>query len=130
MIIKMTVNDNDFTQSLENFCENLFVKLCFRQDPKEITDETISKHYETQREVLRILNPNITSELTDEDKLVIRFVVFEVWCNHIDEQNMSEHTKKYLKDNFKCSVSFDFKDEWENGEAVYYFTTNQKWITQ
>lgn len=76
------------------------------------------------------MNPNITSSLTDEDKVVLRAAVFLEWCDYVDKLQNRDGTKEYLKKNFEVSVGFDFTDKWENGEVVYYFTTNQKWISQ
>lgn len=84
--------------------------------------------------MFRVMNPNITSSLTDEDKVLLREAVFLEWCDYLDslpvDDEMDAETKEYLKKNFVVSVSFRFTDKWENGEVVYYFTTNQKWISQ
>ena len=80
------------------------------------------------------MNPNITSSLTKEDRVLLRAAVFLEWCDYLDslpvDDEMDAETKEYLKKNFVVSVSFRFTDKWENGEVVYYFTTNQKWISQ
>lgn len=129
MIIKMTVNDNDFTQNIEKFCNKLIPNLCYKTIPKNISSdyEKVLAFYKAQEKVQRLL---VRSRLTDEDKKTIQYSVFECWWEYVDKQNWSAHTKKYLKEHFKCVVLSRFADRWENGEVVYYFTTNQKWITQ
>lgn len=129
MIIKMSVTDNDFTQDIEKFCDELILNLCYKAIPKDIYSEyeKILAFYKTQEEIRRLL---AKEKLTEDDKTVIKYAVFECWCKYVDDKEWTEHTKKYLKDNFKCSILSKFTDRWENGEVVYYFTTNQKWITQ
>lgn len=132
MIIRMTLNDNDFTQEIERFAKNLFDRLYWAKDAS-FYDNDYSKWYQVykaQEELQKLLNPNITDSLTDEDKITIKAKVFLEWWDFVDGLNFKEDTKKYLKKDFECSISYDFKDKWENGEVVYYFTTNQKYITQ
>lgn len=132
MIIKITVKDNDFTQQLEQFAKELFKRLWLTKDLEYFNGDRLKwlEAFDAQEEIRKLLNPNITEVLTDEDKTVIKAKVFLEWCDFVDKLQKSDHTKKYLKDNFRCSVSFHFIDRWENGEAVYYFTTNQKFVTQ
>ena len=96
--------------------------------------EWYEKLYKPTQEIQKLMNPNITSSLTKEDKVLLRAAVFLEWCDYLDslpvDDEMDAETKEYLKKNFIVSVSFRFTDKWENGEVVYYFTTNQKWISQ
>lgn len=135
MIFRITVNDNDFTMVLEKFADNLFDRVYWARDKPEMgSTEWYEKIYKPKQEVQKLMNPNITSSLTDEDKAVLRAAVFLEWCDYIDslpvDDEMDTETKDYLIKNFEVAVSFDFTDKWENGEVIYYFTTNQKWISQ
>lgn len=131
MIFRITVNDNDFTDILERFATNLFDRIYWAKDKPEMdSTEWYEKIYKPEQEIQKLMNPNITSNLTDEDKAVLRAVVFLEWCDYVDNLPNRDDTKEYLKKNFEVSVGFDFTDKWENGEVVYYFTTNQKWISQ
>lgn len=136
MIFRITVNDNDFTEVLEKFANNLFDRVYWVKDkPEEMSStEWYEKLYKPKQEIQKLMNPNITSSLTKEDKVLLRAAVFLEWCDYIDslptDDEMDAETKEYLKKNFVVSVSFLFTDKWENGEVVYYFTTNQKWISQ
>lgn len=129
MIIRITVNDNDFTEILENFADVLFDKLYLGSGKK--------MDFETSKiimEIQSIINPNITTNITKEQSVTLRGAVFLAWCDYIDAlpttDLMTDHTKDYLKKNFEVSVGYEFTDKDENGEAVYFFTTNQKWISQ
>lgn len=132
MIFRITVNDNDFTDVLERFANNLFDRIYWWKDKPDEMDSTewYEKIYKPKNEIQKLMNPNITSSLTDEDKVVLRAAVFLEWCDYVDNLSNRDDTKEYLKKNFEVSVGFDFTDKWENGEVVYYFTTNQKWISQ
>ena len=131
MIFRITVNDNDFTDVLEKFANNLFDRIYWAKDKPEMdSTEWYEKIYKPKQEIQKLMNPNITSNLTDEDKVVLRAAVFLEWCDYVDNLPNRDNTKEYLKKNFEVSVGFDFTDKWENGEVVYYFTTNQKWISQ
>lgn len=138
MIIRMTLEDNDCTQDIEKFAKKLFDRLYWSKDVS-FYDNDYTKWYQAykvQEELQKLLNPNITQSLTDEDKMTIRAKVFLEWFDFVDSLNLKEYgedearIKEYMRKNFDCSVSYDFKDKWENGEVVYYFTTNQKYITQ
>lgn len=138
MIIRMTLSDNDFTQEIEKFAKNLFDRLYWGKDVS-FYDNDYNKWYQAykvQEELQKLLNPNITDSLTDEDKTTIRAKVFLEWWDFVDGLNFKKYStdeerlKKYLKKDFECSIGYDFKDKWENGEVVYYFTTNNKYITQ
>ncbi len=136
MIIRITVNDNDFTEVLEKFADNLFNRVYWAKDkPKEMSStEWYEKIYKPKQEVQRLMNSNITSSLTKKDRATLCKAVFCEWCDYLDNlpanDEMDDETKEYLKKDFVVSVGFSFTDKWENGEAVYYFTTNQKWISQ
>lgn len=129
MIIKLTVKDNDFTMLIEEFCENLFEKLCFNtrdyDDPLELYQAI-----KATDEIRKIIFDDEPKNLTDEVKTILKAKVFMEWASFIDSTDVKESTKEYLKKEFRCSFSYTFKDRWENGENVYYFTHGQKFLTQ
>lgn len=130
MIIKITVRDNDFTQILERFATKLFDRLYFGSEPKsDNIDEEIAS-YRAKEELRRLLNPNITEKLSQDEKAVIRAAVGTEWWKFVETLSKEEHTKEYLRKNFLVSISERFTERWENGESVYFFTMSQKWISQ
>ena len=138
MIIRLTLGDNDFTDKLERFADNLFSRLFW--DPRlrvnydklreQYSRDAILDMFTEENKIQDILNPNITESLTTEQKGVLKATTILRWNSFVDSLDIDTHTKAYLKKNFKVSFSFSFKDKWENGEAVYYFTTAKKWISQ
>lgn len=132
MIFRITVHDNDFTDILERFANNLFDRIYWLKDKSNEMDltEWYEKIYKPKQKVQKVMNSNITSSLTDEEKGVLCAAVFLEQCDYVDSLPKRGDTKEYLKKYFEVSVGFDFTDQWENGEVVYYFTANQKWISQ
>lgn len=138
MIIRLTLGDNDHTDKLERFANNLFNKLFWDSRLKmdydklkeQYSRDAILDMFREERKIQDILNPNITESLTTEQKGVLKSATILCWNSFVDSLDIEISTKEYLKKNFKVSFSFSFKDKWENGEVVYYFTTAQKWLSQ
>lgn len=101
MIIRMTVQDNDFTGVIEDFVEKYWFELM----PDTIL---LEKVYELWNQYL--LKDFNYSEYDDGDD--------------------DELTREYLLNNFEASLSCTFTDKWENGEVVYYFNNAHTWLTQ
>lgn len=134
MIIRLTVHDNDFSHLLESFVDTLFDRLYWPiSKPSSMSvDEWLINYWKPKRKIQKILNPNITEQLTSEEKLLICSEVLNCWQRFLDSPNLQldSHDKEYLIKNFNTSISFTFTDKWENGEVFYYFTTNRKWVLQ
>ena len=138
MIIRMTVNDNDFSEYLERFASGLntrLLNLVNRVPDDASIDEKLNAHYDWER-IFKLLNPNCTTSknITENDKAFMCQQINIAWELFISKRITSEDAEdnglKYLLDNFECNVGYDFKDMWENGEVVYYFTTAQMSVTQ
>lgn len=130
MIIRMTVYDNDFTGLIERFCTDLWYNLFFglnSEVPKdEDSIETIFNWRLRREEIQKLLNPNVTEKLDDEGEWRIISEVLHLWRRFTS----SHPSYDYLTREFKVAIQYKMEDKWENGEVVYYFTTNQKFITQ
>lgn len=131
MIIRLSVNDNDFTQQIEPYVKNF---VCYIRElmPEQnlgenSTFEEVYNWRKKDKEINRLMNPNSSVVLTDKDK---KFIVdqvkrtFGVYCdNHFDED-----TANYLKKGLNVKVLTRIEDKWENGEAVYWFQHADKYI--
>ena len=130
MIIKLTVHDNDFTERVEIFAQDLFSKIYWYDEQKE--NETIEDKLEEinlKNKIQSLMNEQ--NQLSKEDKKFICDLVKKLWEQYIDnEKYYQPHTKDYLKNNFRVNISYNFKDKWENGENVYYFTAQKVSLTQ
>lgn len=144
MIIRMTVNDNDFRDVLESFCKSLFIDL-WTGNGYTISSKGYSIEQEIERfhhtlDVQALLNPNNDHNLTKEEKELLCDDIKVLWNNFVIEHLKQIHTyfdedailsaSDYLIRSFRVDIWFRFFDKFENGEVVYYFTTNQKFITQ
>lgn len=131
MIIRMSVNDNDYSYSLERFAEGLLSRINNLPNilPPDATIEAKLQAHKDWERTFDIINPNtITADnITEEDKQFMCGRVrkaFEFYLSKSFTKSMdAEEIREYLSSNFECSVGYDFKDMWENGEAVYYFST-------
>lgn len=131
MIIRLSVNDNDFTQQIESYVKNFVCyirELMPEQDLGENpTFEEVYNWRQRDKEINRLMNPNSSVVLTDKDKRVIVSQIkrtFEVYCdNHFDKD-----TANYLKKGLNVKVLTRIEDKWENGEAIYWFQHADKYI--
>lgn len=138
MIIRLSVSDNDFSGHLEHFATNLYTKLSALTDNiiKNTNDKDLMiEEHSNWKRTWDLLNPNITSEsnLTEDDRLwlaerVKRAIHYWAECR-VRDKFMEEDEAASLED-LEVTISFDFKDMWENGEAVYYFSTANVIICQ
>ena len=131
MIIRLTVEDNDFTEQIERYMKN-FVLYIREMMPEQDLGEnpTFEQVYAWRlrdKKINSIMNPNITSTLTDKDKKYIVQQVkntFATFCdNHFDED-----TAEYLKKKLDVRVLSRMEDKWENGEVLYWFQHADKYI--
>lgn len=113
MIIRITINDNDFTERLANISGNLVGKTLRYFEQKN--------DYKGWREFFNIINPNVTEKPTKEQK---EFVIDAVSKTLKDIVKIIERPDavKYIENNLKVSVVEIYRDRWENGEVLYYFT--------
>ena len=132
MIIKVSFNDNDFTQVIEDFI-NKFKSNVFMYDVLTLMDkyeyeENNGKYIDTSHEWRArnelIHKDNYTKD--DIDKLIVAFQLsFKAYL-----KDMFENEYDYLADNLTVTSVGSIKDEWLNGEVVYYFPKHRdKYIT-
>lgn len=141
MIIKYTFNDNDFTQIIEKYLEEYgpFGRWVPGGNVDRITDlmEIYNKHndkYNEEKELSKEAFLTMKNELLKE--LYHHFIAY---INNIQE-NSSWNTdgfiakdlienKEYIIDNIKINLVKSIPDQWENGEVVYFITSNEKYVT-
>lgn len=133
MIIRMTVEDNDFTELLEDFANDL--RKFFFQETKsnyenDYNPEITLQLIETEETIRQTLWAESMKEVTEEGKTLLKARLHIMWGKYVDSGEQEDRIKDYLKKDFDCSFSFKFEDKWENGEVVYYFTGADKWISQ
>lgn len=143
MIIKYTCNDNDFTQVIEKYLEefgpfyyfnyetieemNGFSKLV--RDYNNYNDK-YEKDKELTKEEYKKLKAKIIKLLILNFKRYIENIKpNSAW--HTDGLNAKDlqEDKDYIFDELKISLVRAIPDQWQNGEVVYFITSNEKYVT-
>lgn len=131
MIIKITFNDNDFTQVLECFFDRpLFSGLnyCLKKYSVDNAPETLNTYRN-----LSVLIENYLHKLqdeknfTEEDKTHFIEILKESLLDFIKDRYSKD--LDYLSKQLTITIQNSVTDHWENGETVYYFPTHNKYIT-
>lgn len=112
MIIRMTVQDNDYQFELKDFARKLLPKLKANSDIKAYTKLTT------------LFSPNET------DRLSILKKIKYIWIEYINNLWDDEQIKHYLISNFFIEIIDSFQEKWENNEYVYYFSNSNIVIAQ
>lgn len=116
MIIRLTVNDNDFTPRLASYLNNLYYNInC------DISD--VIERFESDSITRKILNPNSSPIWCDK---YIEFITERI------KQSFSHYVNndEYLVSSLKVDILKSFEDKWENGTAVYWLQHSGRVIEQ
>ena len=129
MIIRLSINDNDYTEELEKFALSLNNLLRFIEWPKDASLEEAEKIIEQKEKIDQILSPVSTKKYPTFSELK--------WLEDLINNKWKEYVKTWcrqevelLKDDLEIDCQFYFVESNENGEAVYYFTKTGRFITQ
>lgn len=114
MIVRMTVNDNDYGSVMHGFCSNFWNFVALGVDINDFD-------YGRSVRFRKMLNPNVGEKLTEEEKDELVKRVRQAFRVYISSRpNCEPKTVEYLMANLKVTVLDSFKDRWENGEAFYW----------
>ena len=126
MILRITVSDNDFTQELEEFADDLELFEYTRSKASEMTSDELYD-YIKEKDRFRELFYNTmkyTPEIAEELCELIK-KHWELWVNN----SMKNHEwwndddkvriREYLIKDFKVKFQKSLTPKWENGEVVY-----------
>jgi hypothetical protein len=120
MILRITVNDNDFTEYLEQFAEDptLTHFFCTTKLPEYSGWDTMKKmnHFRELFYSTEKYTPELIDELVESIKLH-----WELWVKYELqlEEWQDDDTREYLIKNFKVKFQKSLTPKWENGEVVY-----------
>lgn len=118
MIIRITLNDNDFDGTLSAFLDYIS-KRC----PIKFTDD-FDTYIQNETRWNQIFNG--TLELTEGNKEFVRTNIIEAW------RDFGNIRSQYLIKNFEVSFVESVNGEWENGEVYYLFlnaaNTDRRWV--
>ena len=129
MIIRLSVNDNDYTEELEKFALSLNNLLRFIEWPKDASLEEAEKIIEQKDKIDQILSPVATKKYPTFSELKwLENLINDKWKEYI--KTWCRQEVELLKDDLEIDCQFYFVESNENGEAVYYFTKTGRFITQ
>ena len=139
MIIQASFYDNDFTQILEEFFDkfwsNIFLLTEKHRDDIHLSLLDNERYHEFEK-LYKKTGENFKT-LSKEDKQHILDYIKENILEYVNKVNstakegykMNPNTLKYLEKNLELKFMNSIKDEWKNGEFIYYFTGADKFIT-
>ncbi len=135
MIIKYTFKDNDYTQIIEKHLEEYGPFL-------GILHKTINDSIEFKENVMKYDEMSNNDPKRKELKQKLVKTIKQAFQNYINsiKPNSKWQTdginaedlndsKQYIFENIKIDIVNSISDKWQNGEVVYYFTSNQKYLT-
>lgn len=130
MIIRLTVEDNDFGDLM-----NIFLKKfpsVITKIPSNIENMGTQNQLDTINEIEEIdklLNPNITEKHTNEEKMILIKRIVKAFSEFVYNYT-NEHTAEYLEKRFKVEIVDFMEDKWENGEVWYWFQHSGIFLNQ
>lgn len=130
MIIKITFHDNDFKNVLEKIGRNMCILYSYYRLTRlvDIDDpEKIKEYCDNAKEFDKYLKMIQDEEkFTPVDKgLFLRLIIKSVkaWI-----EDTYPDDAKYLTDRLEIEIVDSVKDQWENGEVLYYFPMNDQYL--
>lgn len=133
MIIKLTLNDNDYTGYIEKFLErfkfqNYYIVLKeYDKDNEEEIKAYVEGHVKREELLDKVFYKE--DELTESDikqfeEYIKEALAYYLYKHNIMLSNDLEDYKKIV--NVKCLKTMNNK--WQNGEVVYYFLQQDSYL--
>ena len=130
MILRITVGDNDFTQELEQFANDIegtayVMKAAWLDNPLLTQDEKLALFMRMDRfRKLFYDTEKYTPELAEELCQMVRqnweIFVNNIMCDHDWwSEDEAKRIREYLIRDFKVKFQKSLTPKWENGEVVY-----------
>lgn len=129
VILKLTFNDNDFTQYIEDFLQRSHndFRVIVMQYARDRYDNDIEFSLK-MRDVLDLIE-KVKIKPTPSNKDDLANILKRALLYWISTNERTKDAYDYLKDNIKISYVKAVKSKWENGEVVYWFIDYNKYIT-
>lgn len=130
MIIKITFNDNDYTQLIERYLDvttSYTEFFALFSEALDSGDYNITRKLYEQRDIFRAYIREGITKMSKADKELFEGMLKLEFLSWLKENTQSYD---YLEDNLKITITNRLYSKWENGEVVYYFPSQHKYITQ
>ncbi len=127
MILRITVGDNDFTEELEQFADDLeLFEYTRKLSADNMSIDVLYEHIKSTERFRELFynTEKYTFELADELCDMIR-KHWEIWVNNCMvnhewwDAEEAKRIKGYLIRDFKVKFQKSLTPKWENGEVVY-----------
>ena len=130
MIIRLSVNDNDYTEELEKFALSLNNLIRFLEYPTNASLEEMEQAIERKEKIDQILNQDTLKKYaTFKEISWLENVVVDAWKEYLTK-HVDVNEGRHIYDALEVDIEYYFVESDENGEAVYYFTKTGRFITQ
>lgn len=129
VILKLTFNDNDFTQYIEDFLQRSHndFRVIVMQYARDRYDNDIEFSLK-MRDVLDLIE-KVKIKPTSSNKDDLANILKRALLYWVSTNERTKDAYDYLKDNIEISYVKVVKSKWENGEVVYWFIDYNKYIT-
>ena len=123
MLLRITVNDNDFTEYLEQFAEDIeLFEYTRKLSADNMSIDALYEHIKSKERFRELFHntEKYTPELAEELCDLIR-KHWEIWvtsCLKLKEWQ-DDDTREYLIKEFNVKFQKSLTPKWENGEVVY-----------
>lgn len=114
MIIKLTLNDNDFGEILGGFCRSLEKGYPLPCPPRDTKPDLLIQYFHASQHFNELYHAHT---LPPEEKTWFCDQITQAWAHRVRHNKDSD----YLTKNFECSFVDSMTGEWENGESFYFF---------
>lgn len=137
MIIKFTLNDNDFTHYIELFLKTpLIIRASDYSKHLQLKLSRNSKDYYKKwkdislerEEFLNLLYKCVENKINEEEQEKLLKYLKKVFLLYI-KATTNDDDYNYIKNNIIIRLNKTIDDKWQNDEVVYYFISNEKYIT-
>ena len=133
MIIRITVNDNDFYYVMLGFMKSMWN---FKRSNKAVEDmtteeiEACANYILDHENIMQLINPNNDKKLTPEEEQTLIKYLHKRFAEYVETIDKEANTKEYLKRNLEIKIQKSFTDKWENGEAFYWLQHSHTIVNQ
>ena len=143
MIVKYTLNDNDFTQVIEEYLNEFGPFYGFNYVTFDGVNEfkRLLKQYDNYKDKYYIekdITPAEFKQVKNKILVILKANFIQYISNIGPNSNWStcgmnakelQGNKEYILNNIKIKIVNSIPYQWENGEVVYFITNNEKYIT-
>lgn len=128
MVVKVTFQDNDYTNILESIFNNFTTVLSdytIKQLMEEILQEGKATSFDNTTDYITKLLTQ--GEVEKPESIVLKELITDVITKYIKEHNEEDYD--YLHRHLKVTITKSLTPKWENGEVVYYIPLTDTCIT-